>query len=498
MEQRYSPGSLPVVGRDAGNSLLSSFSNHVRMFSECEGRILPPGSGGRQAPTMTSDRNRRGLSRRDLLRGAAGLGVGFGLAGCSTPVLSGLTTSDSLPGTIDYWNLFGGGDGVRMTQMMNGFEKANPNITLKGVTLAWGNPYYTKLSLATLGDKPPDVAISHLTRAKTLVGSNLLQELRLEDLAQVGITPDKLDPTAWNAQLVNGKAYAVPLDTHPFVMFYNTDICKKAGLLDSGGQLVAMDSPEKFTEAMQKAKAVTKAYGGVTAIVNETATPWRIFQSWYSQLGGQMLADDGKQVVIDDTKATQVLAFMQSLGKSGLWASAIDYQGAIAAFANGQAGFFFQGEWEISTFQTAKTPFSMTLFPNLYGGSKYSVQADSHTLVIPKQPTSDPARLQRSLLFIKSMLDQSNTWAAGGHVPAWLPYRNSAEFKKLTPQSNYAAAAEGAVYDPAGWYSGSGSNFEIIVGSAIGTVQALQQSPAAALAQIHSQLSNLASTASPI
>src|SRR4051794_1080502 len=447
---------------------------------------------------MTSDRNRRGLSRRDLLRGAAGVGVGFGLAGCSTPVLSGLTTSNSAPGTIDYWNLFGGGDGVRMTQMMDGFTKAHPDINLKGVTLAWGNPYYTKLSLATLGDKPPDVAISHLTRAKTLVASGLLEEIRLEDLARVGITPQQLDQRAWQEQLINGKAYAVPLDTHPFVMFYNTDICKKAGLLDSNGQLTTLDSPEKFTDAMQKAKAVTKAFGGVTAVVNETSTPWRIFQSWYSQLGGQVLADDGKKVVIDDTKATQVLTYMQSLTKAGLWAPAIDYQGAIAAFANGQSGFFFQGEWEISTFQTAKMPFSMTLFPNLYGGGKYAVQADSHTLVIPKQPGSDPARLERSLTFIKSMLDQSNIWAEGGQGPAWLPYRNSEAYKKLTPQANYAAAAEGAVYDPPGWYSGSGSTFEIVVGSAIGTVLGLQQTPAAALAQIHSQLSGLASTASPI
>jgi multiple sugar transport system substrate-binding protein len=447
---------------------------------------------------MTSDRNRRGLSRRDLLRGAAGVGVGFGLAGCSTPVLSGLTTSNSAPGTIDYWNLFGGGDGVRMTQMMDGFTKAHPDIDLKGVTLAWGNPYYTKLSLATLGDKPPDVAISHLTRAKTLVASGLLEEVRLEDLARVGITPQQLDQRAWQEQLVNGKAYAVPLDTHPFVMFYNTDICKKAGLLDSNGQLTTLDSPEKFTDAMRKAKAVTKAFGGVTAVVNETSTPWRIFQSWYSQLGGQVLADQGKKVVIDDAKATQVLTYMQSLTKAGLWAPVIDYQGAIAAFANGQSGFFFQGEWEISTFQTAKMPFSMTLFPNLYGGGKYAVQADSHTLVIPKQSGSDPARLERSLTFIKSMLDQSNIWAEGGHVPAWLPYRNSDAYKKLTPQANYAAAAEGAVYDPPGWYSGSGSTFEIVVGSAIGTVLGLQQTPAAALAQIHSQLSGLASTASPI
>jgi multiple sugar transport system substrate-binding protein len=432
------------------------------------------------------------LTRRALLSGTAAAAA-LGLTGCS-----GLTPGRDTSGSLDYWNLFGGGDGVRMTQMLDAFRTANPGIDLSAVTLAWGNPYYTKLSLATLGDKPPDVAISHLTRMKTLVASDLLEELRPEDLARHGIAADMFTERAWQAGLVDGKAYAIPIDTHPFVMFYNTDVCEKAGLLDSSGQLSPLDSPEKFTEAMRKAKEASGMYGGVVAVDNDTSTPWRIFQSLYSQLGGEMLADEGRRVTLDDGRAMQVLTFLQSLTRSGLFPAAIDYQGAIATFANGQAGFYFQGEWEISTFQTAKMPFSMTLFPNLYGGDRYAVQADSHTLVIPRQPELDRARLDRSLLLIRSMLDQSKTWAEGGHVPAWKPFRDSAEYQALTPQSNYAAAADSAVYDPDGWYSGSGSTFEIVTGSAIASVLGGRESPAGALAQMRGQLQSLSTTASPI
>jgi multiple sugar transport system substrate-binding protein len=382
--------------------------------------------------------------------------------------------------------------------MLDTFRTANPDLDLSAVTLAWGNPYYTKLSLATLGDKPPEVAVAHLTRMKNMVRSDLLQELRPEDLARHGITSDKFTPKTWEANLVDGKAYAIPFDTHPFVMFYNTEVCEKAGLLDSGGALAPLDTPEKFTDAMTRAKAVTGAFGGVVAVNNETATPWRIFQSLYSQLGGQMLADEGRQVVIDDAKATQVLTFLRSLTAGGLFPAGIDYQGSIALFAEGQAGFFFQGEWEISTFQTAKLPFSMTLFPNLYGGDRYAVQADSHTLVVPRQPDDNADRLDRSLRFIRSMLDQSKTWAEGGHVPSWRPFLESAEYRAMTPQSNYSVAAEGASYDPEGWYSGSGSNFEIVTGSSVATVLGGQQSPAAALAQMRGKLATLATTASPI
>ncbi|MEU7907209.1 extracellular solute-binding protein [Actinoplanes sp. NPDC049118] len=437
------------------------------------------------------------LTRRALLRGTAAA-TGLGLVGLGTTGCSGITPGRDSGGSLDYWNLFGGGDGVRMTQMLDTFRTANPGIALSAVTLNWGNPYYTKLSLATLGDKPPDVAISHLTRMKTLVAADLLEELRPEDLARHGISADKFTERAWQAGLIDGHAYAIPLDTHPFVMFYNTDICAKAGLLDSSGALTPLDTPEKFTDAMRRAKEASGAYGGVVAIDNDTSTPWRIFQSLYSQLGGETLADDGRRVVIDDAKATQVLAFLQSLTADGLFPASIDYQGSIATFANGQAGFYFQGEWEISTYQTAKMPFSMTLFPNLYGGGRYAVQADSHTLVIPRQPGHDPEQVDRSLLLIRSMLDQSKTWAEGGHVPTWLPFRDSAEYRAMTPQSNYAAAADAAVYDPDGWYSGSGSNFEIICGSAIATVLGGQQSPADALAQLRGQLENLSKTASPI
>ena len=440
------------------------------------------------------------LSRRGFLAGglAAGLG-GALLSGCSSDnVLSGLTASRRAPRSVDFWNLFGGGDGVRMQEMLDGFRKANPSIGLTAVTLAWGNPYYTKLSLATIGSKPPSVAVAHLTRMKSLQSAGLLEELTPDVLSSVGITPDKLNKRAWEAGLVNGKAYAVPLDTHPIVTFYNKDVCEKAGLLGSDGKLKPLQGEEAFLDAMQKAKQVTGAYGGVSAINNEIATPWRVFQSLYSQLGGQVLSDQGTKLVIDDAKAMKVLNFMRSLGEKKLFPTSVDYQGAIAMFANKQAGFYFQGEWEISTFQTAKMPFSMTLFPNVYGGSKYACQADSHTLVIPKQPSRDPAQLQRSLKFIRSMLDQSATWAAGGHIPAWQPYAQSEAYKKLSPQSEYAAAADAAVYDPQGWYSGSGSDFEIVIGSSIGAVQSGQLEPKAALDQIRTKLGKLASTPSPL
>jgi multiple sugar transport system substrate-binding protein len=203
-------------------------------------------------------------------------------------------------------------------------------------------------------------------------------------------------------------------------------------------------------------------------------------------------------VVLDDAKALQVLEYLRTLTvERRLLPSTIDYQGAIALFAAGASGFHINGEWEISTFQTAKMPFGMALVPNVFGGT-YVVHADSHTLVLPRREDQTPEQLDLSLGFVKALLDQSMNWAEGGHVPTWLPVADSAAYRELTPQSNYAAAADAAVYDPPAWYTGSGSNFEIVMGSAVGAVEGGQLAPRAAIEQIRSRLSALAALPSPV
>jgi multiple sugar transport system substrate-binding protein len=214
-------------------------------------------------------------TRRTLLRGVlagAGLAGAATLYGCSSPIGAGLANTELDPGAVDYWNLFGGGDGVRMQQMEDGYRKAFPKTSLQAVTLAWGNPYYTKLSLATVGGKPPNVAVSHLTRMKTLQAADLLQELHPDDLARHGMSADNFNKRAWEAGLVDGKIYAIPLDTHPWVLFYNTKICGDAGLLDSDGKLKPFEGEDGFVDALEKIKKVTGQFGATHGINADSAS----------------------------------------------------------------------------------------------------------------------------------------------------------------------------------------------------------------------------------
>ena len=203
------------------------------------------------SPPPSPPRRSHPFSRRSLLRGALGTAAGAalagGLSGCGSAFSAGLVGSDLAPGTLTYWNLFGGGDGVRMQTMMSTYaaQHGGPS-SLQGATFTWGNPYYTKVTLATIGGAPPDVAVSHLTREKNLARAGLLTEITDDMLALVGLSPADFNAKAWENQKVDGKTYAIPLDTHPFVLYYNKDVCDQAGLLNSDGSLKEIKGTDKL------------------------------------------------------------------------------------------------------------------------------------------------------------------------------------------------------------------------------------------------------------
>jgi multiple sugar transport system substrate-binding protein len=419
------------------------------------------------------------MTRRTFMERAVALGISSSAALTMLEACSSSPTSSAATG-LTFWNLFTGGDGVRLGMMTNDFSKNNPDIALEPVTLAWGDPYYTKLAMASSGGRPPDVAISHMTRVATYVAQGLFDPFDLDELAKVGITEDKFLPAIWQRAHFNGQLYAVPLDTHPFVMYYNTDICKKAGLTDAAGNLPPLQGPTAVIDAFKKAQQVTGNLG--LAVDTQDATPWRIFSTLYGQLGGQVLSPDGKELVLDNAKAEQALSFMSELTVSSKVASpTIDYGGAVALFGNGKAGFFWQGEWEVTTFQTQKTAFNMVSFPQIFDNN--ATQADSHTFVLPHQIALDPAGRAAALKFISFMLNDSYAWSQGGHIPAYLPVAESDQYKNLKPQSNYASEADHVVVDPTAWFSGSGSAMETQAGGAFQPVMAGQYTPAQGVEQ---------------
>lgn len=428
------------------------------------------------------------LDRRGFLRASAALAGTLGLSACG-PVIGGATEN-----SLRYWNLFGGGDGPRMLAMEAEYQKAYPAVDYQRVQLQWGPPYYTKVALAAAGGRAPDVAIMHLSRVPGFAPGSLLDPFDLDLLAEAGLREEDFEPRLWERAVVDGELYAIPLDSHPLVLFYNTDICERAGLLDGDGKLVELEGKEALLEAFHAAADAGGKIG--LSVENGGATAYRAWWSFYRQADGQIELPVGGEIGMDEDKMTQVLEYLHSWIATGAASPATDYLGSVAQFATGNAGFHLNGEWEITTFQDAGTPFSMAPLPNVFGTSR--TQGDAHTFVLPHQRDRDPERTRTSYEFIAHLLKNSLTWAEGGHIPAYLPVFDSPEYQALEPQNEYRASAEVMELDPPAWFTGSAAEYSNQVTAAFLPVYQGAATPEQGIAQFRSAINKLLKTPSPV
>jgi len=424
-------------------------------------------------------------------------------AGCGSPIASSLIGSQPATADVIYWHLFGGGDGENMSTMVGAVRKAT-GLRVEATLLSWGNPYYTKLALAASSGRPPDVAISHLSRLPLLAQAGLLESVDEAGLTQAGITEKMFTPAAWSKATVAGRTYAVPLDTHPFVMFYNRTLAQKAGLLDGAGRLKPMSGRDAFVGAISAMKEAGGDYGAISSNTADPSTTWRFFLTLYAGLAGPIVEDQGTRVSLDRAAAEETFALMQELtvGKK-LMPSSATATTVSTLFGQGKVGFLFDGVWQIPTYRGVKLPsgepldFDVVPFPAILGDEPRSY-ADSHALIIPRSRARSAQRSQDAVAFVKGLLDNSATWADGGHVPAWLPTQQSQAFREKKPQSNYVRAAFDAVYDPPAWYTGAGSDFQNSMGAVITKVLAGQSRPGPAVAEMTASLKTYAAATPPV
>ncbi|GAB3599231.1 extracellular solute-binding protein [Kineococcus gypseus] len=437
---------------------------------------------------------RTSLTRRNLLRAAGATALTAGAAGltsCAAP-LTGTGSGRQLA----YWNFFTGGDGERMVELVDAYRGEAPDVDVTDTTLMWGSPYYTKLAMACAGGRAPDLATMHLSRLPPFA-AHLLDPFDLDELAARGITREQFPARVWDQSLVDGELYALPLDTHPMVLYVNTDLCERAGLLGTDGALAPIASAEQFLDAGRRLAEVTGSTGISWAAAADGLAGWMLFWSVFRQLGGVMELPQGGTAQVDRDAVVSAFSFLRDLTDGTICSPTLDGPAAPAVFASQQAGLFVLGPWELITAQSAQVPFTMTQFPALFGDEPL-IRADSHSVVLPRHVSLDGQRRAAAYDMAASMLRNSLSWAGGGHIPALSAVSESPEFLALEPQSNYAGAAEFVEYDPDAYFSGSGSQLMSYGGQLILGVSTRAQTPEQATDALVSWLDQRLAIPSPV
>ena len=165
------------------------------------------------------------LSRRRFFGLAAGAAGAAALAACGTSGPSG----GSSKGSASYWSLSGPpGQPVRQAAI-DRFNKANPDTKI-APTFFQNDAYKQKIKTAIgAGQAPTMIWGWGGGGLKSYVDAN--QVLDLTDwFGQNAAVKQKLLPSSFGAATVNGKIYAMPIETvQPIVLFYNKKLFDQIG-----------------------------------------------------------------------------------------------------------------------------------------------------------------------------------------------------------------------------------------------------------------------------
>lgn len=328
---------------------------------------------------------------------------------------------------IVFWNPFTGLDGEIVTKMVDDFNATNPEYTITNVPLAAGD-IYTKVPLASQsGEEIPDFGVIHYYMISNWIDQGILVPMNEVIAEHPEIKKENYLQDAWEYGERDEKRYALPLDMHGAIGYYNVDLMNKYGpnVLDDGK--VTWEEIQEMGE-LSKADGIT-AYGGAAFLGDQ-------FFTFVGQLGGD-LVKDGKPN-IDSPEAREAIARMTEIFDSGY--STVIGDDNYSMFSSGKVIFTPEGTWTVTGWRNDYPELNYAVAPMLIVGDTPYNFLSSHQFVIYNKENSkekpEVTEAKRKVIgdFLEYMRTNSDTWATAGHLPAALAATESAAFKAL-PQS---------------------------------------------------------------
>jgi len=255
--------------------------------------------------------------------------------------------SDSGDVQLTFWNPeTDPGPVSALNKMVAAYEKDNPNVHVKVVTIPWSD-IYTKWQTALQSGDAPDATIGSASFAASFQAQGVLEPLD-DVVKQIGGESAWAQSASSLAKLSQqkGSYYTLPFVNNSVVLWYNKSMLAAAGL----------QPPTTWDELRTAAAAMT--HGDQYGILIPSSSSQVTTQSLYSLIrsnGGDLVdPDHPNTVTFDSPKSVEALDFYTSLAKySPPGAGGYDRPEAQAAMTTGKLGMFIYGSWMQSALDAA-------------------------------------------------------------------------------------------------------------------------------------------------
>lgn len=347
---------------------------------------------------------------------------------------------------IKLWTFFGGGEEYIMTDLVKEFNKEHPDIKVNKQPIEWAQ-YYNKLLTSIAAGEAPDIGVMHLSILPDYASRGALNPIG--DYISDKVKKDYLENIIAKAT-INGKLYALPIDTHPIVLYYNKTVLKEAGLVDKSGKVLVPQTLEELYEYSKIVKEKTGKDGIV--LENGAMLGERWWMAIYSQFGGKFFDQQGR-FGLEKDKVERTYEYLLKFFKDGTARNDLNYDDANSLFNADKAAFLINGVWYMAVAPKIEgLKFGVTLLPPI-SGKKPFTWADSHSWIFPKHPKFQKEKFEAALIFGKWFVGHTFEWAKAGHIPVLKSVRSSEKFLNLPMRKDYMDAAKYSVLAPSivGW-----------------------------------------------
>jgi len=256
-------------------------------------------------------------------------------------LFAGACSSASREPTLRLWAM--GREGEVVTELIQDFEKLHPGIKVQVQQIPW-SAAHEKLLTAYVGDATPDIAMLGNTWVPELTALDALADLN--PLAASSPVVDARDyfPGIWDTNVVAGKLRGIPWYVDTRVLFYRSDLLKKAGF----------DKPPRSWDEWEHVLAAVKKQAGASRYA--ILLPLNEFEPLLA-LGLQqpepLLSDDGRWGRFSSPGFRRALEFYVQMFRKD-WAPSLS-NAAIAnvwtEFGRGYFSFYITGPWNIEEFK---------------------------------------------------------------------------------------------------------------------------------------------------
>jgi multiple sugar transport system substrate-binding protein len=302
---------------------------------------------------MSTKRTRRGGAL--ALTAAAALTI----AGCATSGGSSSSSPLTLPSTDPTATIHvvsvQGLQTNDMQDVVNAFEKAHPTIKIVWQTVPFDSE--TSILDTDIANKQgnPDVYYADEPRIPALVARGEIQDLT----SIFGSYKDQFNPSAWDANLVDGKLYATPIADSTQLLYYNKDLLAKAGITPPPATPTSPITWDQLAADAVKAHAARATYG---MAFGQPDTYYQL-EPLPVELGGSKGATGQGNLTPDITSNAwvQAMTWYGKLFSSGASSTAENSTNADPDFYAGKSAFLVDGAWVLPDLQ--KSTFNWGVAP---------------------------------------------------------------------------------------------------------------------------------------